>query len=160
MSIEKPPSGTRGTRTPPSFVGKLVMPLLVRFHRRKGDHFQGMDLLYLTTIGAKSGKERTTPLARFDDGGGGWVVVASAGGAATHPGWYHNLAAHPDQAWAEWGGAKHAVSAEQLDGEARDRAWKVVTSEAPGFLAYEKKTDRRLPVLRLTPSDGTPEDQN
>ena len=153
MSIEKPPPGTRGTRTPPSFVGKLVMPLLVRFHRRSKDQFKGMDLLYLTTIGAKSGHERTTPLARFDDGGGGWVVVASAGGAATHPGWYHNLAAHPDQVSAEWGGKKHAVAVEQLEGEARERAWQVVTSKVPGFLSYEEKTDRTLPVLRLTPTD-------
>src|SRR4051812_30411821 len=99
MSIEKPPRGTHGGRTPPGFVGKFVMPLMVKVHRRAGDQFKGMDLLYLTTVGAKSGQKRTTPVARFDDGGGGWVVVASAAGAASHPGWYHNLAAHPDQVW-------------------------------------------------------------
>jgi hypothetical protein len=43
---------------------------------------------------------------------------------------------------------------EQLEGEARERAWQVVTSEAPGFLNYVKKTDRTLPVLRLTPKDA------
>jgi deazaflavin-dependent oxidoreductase (nitroreductase family) len=153
MSIEKPPQGTHGTRTPPGFVGKFVMPLMVKVHRRAGDQFKGMNLLYLTTVGAKSGQKRTTPLARFDDGGGGWVVVASAGGAAAHPGWYHNLAAHPDQVWAEWGGEKHAVTVQQLEGESRAHAWEVVTSKAPGFISYETKTDRTLPVLRLTPTD-------
>ena len=114
MPMEKPPAGTRGARTPPSFVNKLVMPIMMRIHRRGGDRFQGMDLLYLTTVGARSGQQRTNPVARFDDGHGGWHVVASAGGAAQHPAWYHNIAAHPDQVWVEFGGKKHRVKVEQF----------------------------------------------
>jgi deazaflavin-dependent oxidoreductase (nitroreductase family) len=85
-----------------------------------------MNLLYLTTTGAHSGRQRTTPVARFDDGAGGWYVVASAGGSASHPDWYHNLAAHPDQVWAEVGRAKRRVRVEQLSGAERDacgRRW-------------------------------------
>ena len=151
MSIEKPPSGTRGARTPPKFVGKLVMPLMMRLHRRAGDRFQGMDLLYLTTVGARSGQQRTHPVARFDDGAGGWFVVASFAGAAHHPAWYLNLAAHPDRVIVEIGGHKHHVSVEQLAGDERARAWEQITTAAPNFKGYTDKTDRELPVLRLTP---------
>jgi deazaflavin-dependent oxidoreductase (nitroreductase family) len=128
-----------------------MTPLMVRVHRRGGDRFNGMNLLYLTTVGARSGARRTVPVARFDDGAGGWFVVASAGGSAHHPAWYHNVVAHPDQVWAEVGGTPRRVDVDQLEGAARDTAWQQVTREAPNFQAYTTKTDRELPVLRLTP---------
>src|SRR4051794_36931881 len=114
MAISKPPSGTRGTRKPPGFVAKIFLPLAMRQHRRSGDHFRDFDVLYLTTRGAKSGEMRTVPVARFDDGRGGWFVVASANGAASHPGWYHNVAAHPDDVSVEFGGTTRRVTVEQL----------------------------------------------
>jgi deazaflavin-dependent oxidoreductase (nitroreductase family) len=110
-----------------------------------------MDLLYLTTVGARSGASRTTPVARFDDGQGGWIIVASAGGAAQHPGWYHNIAAHPEQVRVEVSGKEHEVRVDQLEGEQREKAWAQVVERAPRFKGYLSKTDRQLPVLRLTP---------
>jgi len=153
MSVDKLPGGTRGTRRPPGFIARLLMPIMMRIHRRSGDRFQGQELLYLTTTGAKSGERRTNPVARFDDSGGGWVIVASAGGTAQHPGWYHNIVAHPDQVQAEVAGKTHHVTVDQLEGEARGRAWAVVVSTQPRFGGYTEKTDRVLPVLRLTPID-------
>ena len=114
----------------------------------------GMDLLYLTTVGARTGERRTNPVARFDDGTGGWLVVASFGGAARHPGWYHNIAAHPDRVHVEVRGVTHRVEAEQLDGPAYEAAWAHITAQSPSFLDYLDKTDRRLPVLRLVPVAG------
>jgi deazaflavin-dependent oxidoreductase (nitroreductase family) len=131
----------------------MFTPLMIRIHRRSGDRLQDQDLLYLTTLGAKSGKRRTNPVARFDDGAPGWIIVASAGGAARHPGWYHNIVANPDQVRAEVSGTTHRVLVEQLDGEVRDRAWAAVIAASPRFEGYTKKTDRVLPVLRLTPID-------
>ena len=151
MAIEKLPGGTRGSRTPPSLLGKILTPVMVRIHRRSGDRFGGMDLLYLTTVGARSGARRTTPVARFDDGAGGWIIVASAGGAAQHPSWYHNIAAHPDQVQVEVGGTEHRVLVKQLEGEERAEAWSRVVQHSNRFEGYTTKTDRRLPVLRLTP---------
>src|SRR5881227_2386182 len=84
MAVQKLPTGTRGGRKPPALLAKILSPLLMRLHRRSGDRFNGMDLLYLTTVGAKSGQRRTNPVTRFDDGDG-WIVVASAGGTAQHP---------------------------------------------------------------------------
>ena len=160
MVIRKPPAGTRGTRTPPGLIGRVMTPLMIGVHRLSGNRFGGMDLLYLTTTGARSGQRRTTPVARFDGGRGSWLVVASAGGAAVHPGWYHNIVAHPEDVVAEVDGVRHAVEVAQLDGAERADAWRRIVASAPRFGGYEQKTDRSMPVLRLTPQAGgdtTPE---
>jgi deazaflavin-dependent oxidoreductase (nitroreductase family) len=132
-------------------MGRLMTPVMIRVHRLGGNRFAGMDLLYLTTIGARSGQARTTPVARFEDGQGSWLVVASANGAVTHPSWYHNIVAHPDDVTAEVAGIRHRVQVEQLEGQARTDAWRLIVQRAPRFAGYETKTDRQLPVLRLTP---------
>ncbi len=151
MAIQKLPPGTRGSRPMPGLLGRLMMPLMIKIHRRSGNKMKGMDLLYLTTVGAHSGKRRTAPVARTDGGNGRWIVVASAGGTAQHPGWYHNIVAHPDQVEAEVDGVTYSVSVEQLEGDERAKAWAKHAEKAPGFNAYLTKTDRQLPVLRLTP---------
>jgi deazaflavin-dependent oxidoreductase (nitroreductase family) len=151
VAIPKTPGGTRGARIPPRAVMKVLGPLMTWIHRRSADRFRGGDLLYLTTVGARSGQRRTNPVTRFDDGEGGWFVVASFGGAAQNPAWYHNVAAHPDEIWAEVAGTTHRVRAEQLAGPAHEQAWAQITARSPGFLGYESKTDRHIPVLRLTP---------
>src|SRR5215471_12287732 len=134
--IEKLPTGTRGARSSPHFLNRLMMPIMVRIHRHGGDKFQGMDLLYITTTGAQSGHSRTNPVARFDDSAGGWFVVASAGGATEHPGWYHNVVKHPDQVWVEVSGARHHVNVEQLAGDQRAAAWRQITTAQPRFAGY------------------------
>jgi deazaflavin-dependent oxidoreductase (nitroreductase family) len=151
VAIDKIPAGTRGAKTPPKALLKALLPLMQRIHRRKGDTFRGSPLLYLTTVGAKSGQERTHPLARFDDGRGGWWVCASFGGAQQHPAWYLNIVAHPDQVKAEVNGKNQRVQVEQLDGADYDEAWASIVSQAKNFAGYRKNTDRVLPVLRLTP---------
>jgi deazaflavin-dependent oxidoreductase (nitroreductase family) len=78
-------------------------------------------------------------------------VVASANGAAWHPAWYHNVAAHPDQVWVEFGGTKRQVKVDQLSGDGRSEAWQQVVARVPSFAAYPQKTDREIPVLRLAP---------
>ncbi len=157
MGIKKLPSGTRGTRQPPRLivrtVGRAVMPLMMRIHRRNGDRFGGLDLLYLTTVGARSGQTRTNPVARFDDGAGGWFIVASAGGTAAHPAWYHNIVAHPDDVAVEVAGTRHHVTVGQLEGAELEATWQEIVRKAPRFGSYEAKTDRSMPVIRLTPTD-------
>jgi len=150
MSIEKLPAGSRGAKTPPRLVVKLLMPIMEKIHRRSGDRFGGFDVLYLHTVGAKSGQARTSPVARMDDGKGGVLVVASYGGAQQHPAWYHNIVAHPDQVSMEYGGRVQRVTVRQLEGDERAHAWTHITEQVPRFKGYETKTDRELPVLRLT----------
>ena len=150
MSFQKTPAGTRGAWTPGSNpVVRFVNRAMTGWHRRSGDKFQGMDLLYLTTTGAKSGQQRQSTVTRFADGDDAWLVVASAGGSAQHPAWYHNLAAHPDQVWIEFGGQRIRVTPVQLEGEERARAWDRITASQPRYAGYERKTDRGIPVIRL-----------
>ena len=134
-------------------MGRAVGRMLAGWHRRSGDRFQGMDLLYLTTVGAKTGQKRQVAVTRVADGDDAWLVVASAGGSAHHPAWYHNLAAHPDQVWIEFGGRQLRVIPTQLDGDARAEAWQRVVEAVPRFAGYERATDRTLPVIRLSRAD-------
>jgi deazaflavin-dependent oxidoreductase (nitroreductase family) len=144
------PNGTYGTRQPKA---GLMMRWFNGWNmnriRRKGGKVMGMDALVLTTVGRKSGVERSTPVAYFADGNDAWLVVASANGAANNPAWYHNIAAHPDQVRVEVAGRKVAVGAEQLQGQAREEAWRRIKNELPRFAKYEQQTDRELPVIRL-----------
>ena len=114
----------------------------------------GMDLLFLTTIGRKSGQERVTPVAWFPGPDGTWVIVASAAGSARNPAWYRNIAAHPDRVSIELASGKTAVTAEQLSGADRAQAWQQITAAQPRYAKYQQKTDRELPVIRLIPRSG------
>jgi deazaflavin-dependent oxidoreductase (nitroreductase family) len=86
----------------------------------------------------------------FPEGDEAWLIVASANGAASHPAWLYNLAAHPDQVEIEVDGRKIAVTPQTLTGEDRATAWERITRERPNFAAYEQKTDRAIPVVRLS----------
>lgn len=151
MSFQKTPGGTRGGRNMPSNpVTRLISKTMTSWHKRSGDKFQGMDLLYLTTVGAKSGEKRQSTVSRFADGDDAWLIVASAAGATKNPAWYHNIAAHPDQVWVEFGGKQQRVIPAQLQGEERNQAWQRITQAQPRYAGYQKKTDREIPIVKLT----------
>jgi len=154
MSFQATPGGTHGARGPGSnAMTRTLMRVMASWHKRSGDKFQGMDLLYLTTVGAKTGQKRQSTVSRFADGEDAWLVVASAGGSAHHPAWYHNIAAHPEQVWIEFGGRTMRVNPVQLDGDARAQAWQRITQSQPRYAGYERKTDRAIPVVRLSRAD-------
>jgi deazaflavin-dependent oxidoreductase (nitroreductase family) len=141
--------GTRGARQPSGPFFRWVNSWASRRLRRKGGKMMGFDALVLTTVGRKSGMERTNPVGWFPDPDGGWLIIASAAGAADNPAWYYNLAANPDKVTIEVNGQKISVVPEQLHDEARREAWRQITAAAPRFAKYEKKTDRQLPIIRL-----------
>jgi deazaflavin-dependent oxidoreductase (nitroreductase family) len=126
-------------------------------HRRKGGRFMGMDVLFLSTIGSRTGRRRETPVAWFPDGEDAWLIVASAAGSARNPDWYHNIATHPDQVWIELPQQRTLrVTPEQLDGTRRQQAWKHIIQAQPRYAKYQEQTDRLLPVLRLVPASTQP----
>jgi deazaflavin-dependent oxidoreductase (nitroreductase family) len=147
------PDGTRGARQPRAgLMLRWANKMAARRIRRTGKMMGlGFNALVLTTIGRKSGLPRTTPVGWFPGPDGSWLIVASAAGAARNPAWYHNLAANPGQVEIEVKGRSIPVTAEQLHGADRAKAWQEITTASPRFADYQRKTDRELPVIRLAP---------
>jgi deazaflavin-dependent oxidoreductase (nitroreductase family) len=86
----------------------------------------------------------------FPEGAHAWLVVASAAGSASHPAWFVNLAHRPEDVWLEVEGRKVHVTPESLRGSDRDAAWRQIVARSPRFGGYEQKTDREMPVVRLS----------
>jgi deazaflavin-dependent oxidoreductase (nitroreductase family) len=115
-----------------------------------GGNMRGFNLLLLTTTGRRSGKEYTTPLGRFDQEGG-YIIVASNAGQTTQPAWYLNVKHNP-QVTVQVMDKVIPATAEVLSGEARTQAWRQVTSIAPAYANYEKRTTREIPIILLHPN--------
>ena len=153
MSFDTP-AGTRGRRKPSGWAFRQVNKMMAWRIRRSGGKMSGLDALILTTVGRKTGQQRTNPVGWFPGQDGSWLIVASAAGAAGNPAWYYNIAARPDQVQIEVGGRTVPVTAEQLHGAERAEAWQQITATAPRFAQYQQKTDREMPVIRLVPRPG------
>jgi len=110
--------------------------------------FEHTPLLLLTTIGAKSGQCRTTPLGYMPEGDR-LIVIASSGGAPTHPDWYHNLVAHP-QVTVEVGTEAFDAIAVVAEDEERDRLWTKGVALYPSLAEHQAKTTRQIPVIALS----------
>jgi deazaflavin-dependent oxidoreductase (nitroreductase family) len=113
-----------------------------------GGPFAGAPMVLLTTTGAKSGIERTTPLVCREGDDGTIYVFASKAGADTHPSWFHNLVAHP-QVIVEHGTERFAATATPVEGAERDAIYAAHAAERPQFAEYEAKTTRVIPVVAL-----------
>ncbi|GGV92792.1 cation-binding protein [Streptomyces gelaticus] len=112
-----------------------------------GGPFEGGDLLLLTTTGARSGKETTTPLG-YVRHGDALLVVASNLGAPRHPDWYRNLLAHP-VVQVELGARTFEALAVPTEGARREELFAHAVRAAPGYADYQARTTRRLPVVVL-----------
>jgi F420H(2)-dependent quinone reductase len=119
---------------------------------RVGHKALGIPCLLLHTTGRRSGQPRVNSLVYARDGAN-YVVVASKGGAEQHPGWLHNLRAHPD--------VEVQVGRERTKGTARivepsdpdyARLWKIVNdNNSDRYNGYQKLTTREIPVVVVTP---------
>ena len=132
--------------------------MIEEFHAKNGKGVGnfGDQLALLTTTGARSGEQRTTPLM-FHRDGERYVVIASKAGAPDNPAWYHNLQAHPVamiEVGAELGTETLEVRAHDAEGEERERIWADRVAIAPGFQEYQEKTSRRIPVVILERTEG------
>jgi deazaflavin-dependent oxidoreductase (nitroreductase family) len=118
---------------------------------RAGGEIEGMHrerLVLLTTVGARTGQLRTTPMM-FHRDEERLLVVASNVGAPRHPDWYHNLVANP-RVTVEVGDETYEAVATPLDGEERDRIWTMLKETYPFFADHERSTPRTIPVVALT----------
>lgn len=108
--------------------------------------------LLLTHRGAKSGKERVTPLA-YVRTEGRTFIVASMGGAPTSPAWFHNLVANP-AVTVEAEGQMYRARAVVLEGAERDRLFEVCCRKVPPFATYQRRTTRVIPLVELVREDS------
>lgn len=109
----------------------------------------GLPVVIVTTRGNKSGKIRKTPLMRVEHDGA-YLLVASKGGAPTHPVWFYNLRADPDNVAVQDGPDLFAVHVRELDGTEREEWWQRAVAAFPPYAEYQQKTDRRIPIFLAT----------
>jgi deazaflavin-dependent oxidoreductase (nitroreductase family) len=153
--LEISPRGTRGRRIT-DILFRLLKPLsssqISRYRRRASAEPPKMGkvpLVLLTTVGFKTGRERTSVLGGFEEPDGSWLVVGSKGGSATHPAWFINLAKNPDSVWLEVGNRRFQVRPELLKGEQYEAAYRRVVDDSRQYAGYRKVTDREIPLVRL-----------
>ena len=116
----------------------------------KGMEMRGMPVILLTTIGAKSGKLRKTPLMRVEHDGQ-YAIVASLGGAPKNPVWYYNVKAHP-RVELQDGTVSGDYEAREVFGDEKAACWERSVAAYPDYADYQTKTDRQIPVFVLTPA--------
>jgi len=125
--------------------------LIEEFRANRGAP-EGRPLLLLTTIGARSGLPRTTPMmyVRVDDR---LLVIASNAGAEKHPDWYHNLVANPGVT-VEIDDETYPATAVVTEGAERDRLFAEIAERYRFFRDHQAKVSRRIPAVALERRPG------
>ncbi len=116
-----------------------------------GIDFQGKPVILLTSIGAKTGKLRKTPLMRVEHDGC-YAIVASVGGAPKNPVWYHNVKADPRVDIQDGENVVECI-AREAEGDEKAIWWQRAVDAYPDYADYQRKTDRSIPVFVLSPVD-------
>jgi deazaflavin-dependent oxidoreductase (nitroreductase family) len=114
-----------------------------------GLSLRGRPVVLVTSVGARTGKLRKTPLMRIEHEGR-YALVASQGGAPKHPFWYHNLVANPLVELQD-GPVKRDYEAREVSGAERDLWWARANETWPDYASYQERTSRTIPVFVLTP---------
>lgn len=115
-----------------------------------GGRIPGLDVLLLTTMGRKTGKQRTTPLGYFKDKEGSYIIIGSNAGFNTHPAWFHNLMSQP-RLTIQVKDRQLEANAEVAGPDKRSQLWARLVELAPFYDNYTKKTNREIPVVILHP---------
>jgi F420H(2)-dependent quinone reductase len=128
-----------------------------------GKRLIGRPTLLLTTLGRRTGRQRTNALIYYRDGPS-WVVVASNGGSSHGPGWLANLRTEP-HVRVQVGRRRCVVTARVATADERARLWPLVNRHNRGFAplfhpgthgrydAYQRNTSREIPIVILDPTN-------
>jgi deazaflavin-dependent oxidoreductase (nitroreductase family) len=127
--------------------------LFERSNGAEGNTLRGMPVIVLTTVGAKSGKLRKNALMRVEHDGE-YAVVASLGGSPSHPVWYYNVVANP-QVELQDGATRRDYTARELSDAEKALWWERAVAAYPDYAAYQRRTEREIPVFVLTPTSTT-----
>jgi len=116
---------------------------------KEGGDLRGRPVIVLTSLGARTGKVRKTPLMRVEHDGV-YAVVASLGGAPSNPVWFNNLKANPHVELQD-GAVKRDYTAREVTGEEKAEWWARAVETWPDYAVYQTKTERQIPVFVLDP---------
>jgi deazaflavin-dependent oxidoreductase (nitroreductase family) len=106
----------------------------------------GMPIILVHTVGAKTGALRKFALMKVEHDGE-YALVASKGGAPEHPGWYHNVLAHPDEVQNQDGPEPFPVDVREVHGDEKAAWWERSVAAYPPYAEYQANTDREIPVF-------------
>ncbi|MEU8708385.1 nitroreductase family deazaflavin-dependent oxidoreductase [Streptomyces sp. NPDC048565] len=120
--------------------------------RMPGFDEQGMPLILVHNVGAKSGRERINPLF-FQPVDNGWAVFGTHGGSPRDPAWFRNLMANP-RVTVEVGTQTVPTVARLAQGEEREQLWAKEVALVPKFAEFETTSGRQVPVVVLERADG------
>jgi len=110
----------------------------------------GLPVVVVTSLGAKSGKLRKTPLMRVEHDGV-YAAVGSMGGAPKNPVWVYNLRAE-SQVVLQDGPTRLDLVAREISGAERDEWWERCVAAYRPYADYQTRTDRLIPVFLLEPA--------
>ena len=126
--------------------------LFERSNGAEGNTLWGMPVIVLTTLGAKSGKLRKNALMRVEHDGE-YAVVASLGGSPSHPVWYYNVVVNPHVELQD-GATRREYTAREVTGAEKALWWERAVAAYPDYAAYQRRTERQIPVFVLTPTSA------
>ena len=116
----------------------------------RGTTLNGVPVVVVTSVGARSGKLRKNPVMRVEHDGR-YALVASKGGSPQHPTWYHNLVERPLVELQD-GPDKREYTVRVADGDERELWWQRAVGVWPAYADYQEKTDRKIPVFIAEPA--------
>ena len=151
---------TRPPKLPPQWFKHLFWRVHRALFRVSGGRFlwtpaakRGWGALGLTTVGRKSGRERSVIIGYLDDGPN-LVTLAMNGWDQGHPSWWLNLEAHPDAVVRLAGRVTRPVRARRASGEERDRLWQRWAAVDAQLDGYAGLRSVETPVVVLEPRAG------
>ena len=137
------------TWDPEAFTRDLIADMRAHNGRVTTGPMAGKDLMILTTLGRKTSQPRTAIVTWTRDGDA-YVVAGSKGGAPENPEWFENIRVNPEVT-IEAEGKTFKARASVAEGADRDKLWERHVARWPEFGEYPKKTNRVIPMARLTP---------
>lgn len=114
-----------------------------------GRRLVGNDILLLTTTNRSTGRPHTVPLLYLRDSER-LVVIASYGGRPSPPSWFRDLLAD-DRVQVQIGGRRRLMRARAANPTERSSWWPRAVAAYDGYVTYQSRTTREIPVVFLTP---------
>jgi len=151
----------RSPKTPPPWFVHTAWRVHRALYRLSGGRFlwtpaskRGWGALRLTTIGRKTGRQRSVIIGYLEDGAD-LITLAMNGFEEGHPSWWLNLEEHPDAVVRLAHQKPRPVRARRVTGRERDRLWQRWVAVDPSHDVYAARRSTEIPVVVLAPRDGT-----